>query len=107
MLGLAAFGGTLGRLRQRQADGHRRVIGHAIVHKLVEFAHSNREVGGEPIALSRTSRIINEGLTNTQSSLKRPTNPAESRVNADRCDDQPAPSILLLFQREPRKRTCH
>jgi hypothetical protein len=62
MLGLAAFGGSPGRLRQRQVDGQRRLIGHAIVHGLVEFAHSNREVGSEPKALSGTSRIVNEGL---------------------------------------------
>ena len=65
MLGLAAFGGSLGR--QRQVDGHRRMIGHAIIHRLVEFAHSNREVGSEPKALSRTSWIVNEGLSQTRS----------------------------------------
>jgi hypothetical protein len=81
MLGLAAFGGSLGRLRQRQVDGHRRMIGHAIVHGLVQFAHGNREVGSEPKTLSRTSRFVNEGLP--KHPVKLETSHQSSKVSAE------------------------
>ena len=81
MLGLAAFGGSLGRLRQRQVDGQRRMIGHAIVHGLVEFAHSNREVGSKPKTLSRTPRIVNEGLH--KHPVKLETSDQSTKVSAE------------------------
>ncbi len=47
---------------QRQVNGHRRMIRDAVFNRVVQFAHRNRKMGSEAVALSRSPWIVDKGL---------------------------------------------